>query len=49
MTRVTVTIEVHDEYADPNDDTGLTGEAYLAFCEALAEFGSIYTGPDRDD
>jgi hypothetical protein len=38
---ITITLDLHDECADENDDTGLTEEAHASLSVKLAEFGDI--------
>jgi hypothetical protein len=38
---VTVVLEVQDEYADPDDPTGLTNEGYELLCSSL---GAVSAG-----
>lgn len=38
-TKVRITMEVDDEYADPDHEMGLTEEAYLQLSSVLGEFG----------
>lgn len=47
MTQITVTIELDDELSDPDDDTGLTEDAFNYFMDAINEFGEIVDGPNR--
>lgn len=35
MATVTVVLEVQEEYADPDNDTGLTTEGYELLCSSL--------------
>lgn len=42
MTEVTIKIEVDDDYADPNDQTGLTEKGYEEVVRALT--GSVASG-----
>lgn len=37
--KIQITLEVHDEAADPEDDTGLTLEAFDAVFDGLSSVG----------
>lgn len=41
MSRITVTIEVEDEYFDSEHETGLTNEGYEALVDAVGSVGSV--------
>jgi len=47
MTHVQVTIEVDDEYDDPEHDTGMTEEGFEALSEAVNSVGVITDGPRK--
>ncbi len=37
--KIRITLEVYDEAADPNDETGVTSEAFDEIFEALSQVG----------
>lgn len=39
MSRVVITMEIDEEYADPDHEMGVTEEGYTALVRALAGFG----------
>lgn len=45
-TEVTIRIEVDDEYADPNNSTGMTEEGFELFSELINRVGVLIEGPD---
>lgn len=48
MTIVKLTLDIHEDYEDPNDSTGLTEAAYDEFVNAVLQFGDIIDGPTLD-
>jgi len=38
--KIRITMEIADEYADPDHDMGVSEEGYNAICEALGDLGS---------
>lgn len=43
---ITITIHVHDEYADPSNSTGLTSDGFDTLIAAVARVGEVADGPD---
>lgn len=39
MTKIQITMDPHDEYADPNHEMGITEEAYIELATLLAGYG----------
>ena len=39
MAKITITMDIDDDYADPGHKMGVTTEGYDAICDALTEFG----------
>lgn len=46
-TRVTITIEVDDEFADPNHSSGLTEAGHDALFNAVNSVGTVADGPTK--
>lgn len=43
--KITVEIEIDDEYADESDSTGLTEEGFELLHDAIGSVGVIVSGP----
>lgn len=48
-TKIQLTIEVDDEYADPEHPSGLTEAGFEALSDAIVSIGTIADGPDKVD
>lgn len=49
MPRITITIDIDDEYADPAHDMGVTNDAYDMLLAMLAPYGDDITFKAGDD